>query len=114
MYSKENNSSSEEKYESESCSDYRLFMAIDNQQIEEEEFVVDLEAELIRALTELRKVRKKHYALKEEMKHLKVETLKSNKMTNETKTLIIDLKIKLEEARLDEEVLNNMIMEKGI
>jgi len=115
LYSKENNSSFEEEYESDNCSDYRLLVAIDIQnkeQIKEEDVIGDLEAELISALIELRKVRKKHHALKEEMKCLKTKTLKSDKLTDETRPLIIDLKVKLEEKRLTEEVLNNMIMEK--
>ena len=79
-------------------------MTIENQNndlTEEEEGEVDLEAELVSALSELRKTRRECKHLKEKTKNLEDELLKSNK-------LIIDLKIRLEEARVTEEAINKL------
>ena len=74
-------SDSSEIDESDVSSDIRLFMAVENQNdefIEEEEGEVDLEAELVSALTELRKVRRECKYFKEENENLKNELQKSN------------------------------------
>ena len=58
-------------------------MAIENQNdefIEEEEGEVDLEAELVSALTELRIVRRECKHFKEEIENLENELQKSNKL----------------------------------
>ena len=90
-------------------------MAVENQNnefIEEEEGEVDLEAELVSAFTELRKVRRECKHFKEENESLENELQKSNKLIESTKIMIIDLKLKIEEARLTEEALNNLLVEK--
>jgi chromosome segregation ATPase len=90
-------------------------MAIENQNDkvnEEEEGEVDLEAELVSALTELRKVRRECKHFKEEIKNLENEIQKSNKLIESTETMIIDLNLKTEEARVTEEALNNLLVEK--
>ena len=89
-------------------------MAVENQNdeiIEEEEGEVDLETELVSALTELRKVRRECKHFKEEIENLENELQKSNKMIESTEIMIIDLKLKIEEAILTEEALNNLLVE---
>ena len=83
-----------------------------NELTEEEEGEVDLEAELVSALSELRKTRRECKHLKEETKNLEDELLKSNKLIESTEIMIIDLKIKLEEARVTEEALNKLLAKK--
>ena len=90
-------------------------MAIENQNDkvnEEEEGEFDLEDELVSSLTELRKVRREIKHFKEEIKNLENEIHKSNKLIESTKTMIIDLKLKTKEARVTEEALNNLLVEK--
>jgi chromosome segregation ATPase len=90
-------------------------MAIENHNdkfSEEEEGEVDLEAELVRALTELRKVRKECKHFNEEIKNIENEIQKSNKLIESTETMIIDLNIKTEEARVTKEAINNLLVEK--
>ena len=104
-----NDSDSSDIDGSDESSDIRLFMALDNQNekfIEEEEVEVDLEAKLVSALTELRRTRREYKSLKEETKKLENDLQESSKLIESTGTMIIDLKVKLEEARLTEEALN--------
>ena len=71
-----------------------------------------MEAELVSALTELRKVRRECKHFKEEIKNLENELHKYNKLIESTEYMIIDLKLKTEEARVTEEALNNFLVEK--
>ena len=71
-----------------------------------------MEAELVSSLTELRKVRRECKHFKEEIKNLENEIQKSNKLIESTETMIIDLNLKTEEARVTEEALNNLLVEK--
>ena len=90
-------------------------MTVENQNnelTEEEEGEVDLEAELVSALSELRKTRRECKHLKEETKNLEDELLKSNKLIEITEIVIIDLKIRLEEARVTEEAINKLLTKK--
>ena len=92
-------------------------MAVENQndefiEEEEEEGEVDLEAELVSALTELRKVRRECKHFKEEIGNIENELQKSNKLIESTEIMIINLKLKIEEARLTKESLNNFLIEK--
>ena len=97
-------SDSLETYESDVSSNIRLFMAVGNQNDEfiEEEGEFDLEAELVSALTKLRKVRRECKHFKEEIENIENELQKSNKFIESTEIMIIDLKLKIEEARLTE------------
>ena len=71
-----------------------------------------MEAELVSALNELRKVRRECKHFKEEIKNLENEIHKSNKLIESTATMVIDLKLKTKEARVTEEALNNLLVEK--
>ena len=71
-----------------------------------------MEAELVSALTELRRVRRVCKNFKEEIKNLENELHKSNKLIERTGIMIIDLKLKTKEARVTEEALNNFLVEK--
>ena len=68
-----NNSESSNIVESDESSYIRLFMAMENQNdelIEEEEGEVDLEVELVSALSELKKVRRECKQFKREIENL--------------------------------------------
>ena len=56
---------------------------------------MDLEEELISALSELKKERKKNNKLKEELNKMK-ESIQASINPEETKKVVIDLKVKLE------------------
>ena len=71
-----------------------------------------MEDELVSALTELRKVRRECKHFKEEIENLENELHKSNKLIESTGIMIIDLKLKIEEAILTQEALNNLLVEK--
>ena len=59
---------------------------------------MDLEAELISALSELKKERNKNKQLKEELSKTKESIQGSN--LEETKKVFMDLKVKLEESKM--------------
>ena len=101
--------------ESDDQSDENLFMALENQKDqseEEEDGEVDLEAELVSALCDLRRERKECRHLKRNVKELEDEFKKSNDSFESTKAMMSELKLKLEEARITEESLNKLIMVK--
>ena len=81
---KEDNNSSDHDIDSDSDLEKVLFMAIDTKEIldnhegSEEEGEVDLEGELISALEELDKERKKNKLLKKELNKIKESTQDSN------------------------------------
>jgi hypothetical protein len=104
-----------------------LFMGIETQdniskntfEIEENfevEGEVDLEEELISALDELRKYKKKNKLLRgqllefEEAQQLREKEV--SKTIKESEKIIIDLKTQLQEAKRNEEVLNKQLNEK--
>jgi hypothetical protein len=107
LYSREDSSSSDEDNDSDSDSERVLFMAMETQEetLEndkenyEEEGEVDLEAELISALSDLRRERKKNKSLKEELIKLKEGSQNPNKNFEEVQQIIINLKVQLEEAK---------------
>ena len=70
----------------------------------EEEGEVNLEGELISALCDLKNERKKNKHLKEELSKMK-ESIKDSINPEETKKVLIDIKVKLEEAKMIEETL---------
>jgi hypothetical protein len=110
-----NNSESSDIDESDEISDIILFMAMKNQNdelIEEEEGEVDLEAELVSALSELKKVRRECKQFKREIDKLEFELQKSNGLIECTEIMLVDLKLKIEEARVTEEALTKMLAEK--
>ena len=69
---------------------------------EEEEGEVDLEAQLVSALSELRKVRRECKHFKREIENLEFELQKSNGLIDSTEIMVVELKIKIEEARVTE------------
>ena len=73
---------------------------------------MDLEAELVSALCDLRRERKECRHLKRNVKELEDELKKSNDSFESTEAMMIELKLKLEEARITEESLNKLIMVK--
>jgi hypothetical protein len=68
---------------------------------------VDLEAELISALSDLKRERRKNKSLKEELIKLKEGSQNPNKNSEEVQQIIINLKVQLEEAKVIEETLKN-------
>ena len=62
---------------------------------------MDLEAELISALEELNKERKKNKLLKKELSKIK-ESTQDSTISEEIKKAFMDLKVKLEEAKMIE------------
>jgi hypothetical protein len=78
---------------------------------EEEEGEVDLEAELINVLSEVKRERKKNKYLKEELIKLK-EGSQNYENSEEVQQIIINLKVQLEEAKVIEETLKNQLEEK--
>jgi uncharacterized protein YigA (DUF484 family) len=76
----------------------------------EEEGEVDLEAELINTLSELKRERKKNKSLKEEL--IKLKEGSQNPNSEEVQQMIMNLKFQVEEARRIEETLKNQLEEK--
>jgi hypothetical protein len=119
LYSKDDSSSSDEDDDSDNDSRRLLFMVLDTQDetIEnnegeyEEEGEVNLEEELIGALSDLRITKKKNNSLKEELSKLKEGFQNPSKNYEEAKQAIIDLKIHLEEAKVIKETLNRQLGE---
>ncbi len=73
-------------------------MALDNQEDrseEEEECEVDLEAEMVSALCELRKERKGCRYLKRNIKDPECELQKSNDLVETNEAMVIDLNLKI-------------------
>jgi hypothetical protein len=104
-----------ESGESDDSSNVQLFMAMekqDDQSGEEEEGEIDLEVELVSALSELRKVRRECKHFKREIENLEFELQKSNGLIESTEIMVVDLKLKIEEARVTEEALTKMLAEK--
>ena len=77
----------------------------------EEEGEVDLEAELVSALEELQKERKKNKLLKKELSILK-EEIHNSTSSKELKQAYLDLKVQWEEAQVIEESLRKQLEEK--
>jgi hypothetical protein len=77
--------------------------------IPEEEGEFDLRAELISALEELRKERKKNKSLKAE---LKMKEGSQNSNSEEIEQMITSLKIQIEEDKRIEEILRSQLEEK--
>ena len=77
----------------------------------EEQGEVNLEGELISALCDLEKERNKNKQLKEELSKMK-ESIQDSINPEETKKVFIDLKFKLEKARMIEETLRKQLEEK--
>jgi hypothetical protein len=110
-----NNSESSGIDESDEILDIRLFMDMENQNdklIEEEEGEVDLEAKLVSALFELKKVRRECKQFKREIDKLEFELQKSNGLIESTEIMLVELKFKIEEARVTEEAITQMLAEK--
>ena len=98
LYSKEDSSSSDED-DSDNDSRKVLFVAFEeNIEINEDkrakEGEVNLEGELISALCDLKKQRKKNKQLKEEYSKMK-ERIQDSINPKETKKVFIDIKVKL-------------------
>ena len=72
---------------------------------------MDLEGELISALSELKKERKKNKQLKEELNKMK-ESVQASINPQETKKVFMDLKVELEEAKMIEETSRKQLEEK--
>ena len=92
-------------------------MAIDTKEIiddhdeSEEEGEVDLEAELISALEELHKERKKNKLLKKELSRIR-EDIQDSTSSKELKQAYLDLKVQWEDAQVIEESLRKQLEEK--
>ena len=116
LYSKENNNSSDDDSDSDNDSEKVLFFAMDAKEVtidhdeSEEEGEVNLEAELINALKELRKERKKNKLLEKELGQVKESTQNITTLGEERKSFM-DLKAKLEEAKVNEESLREQLEE---
>jgi hypothetical protein len=126
FYTEENNNSSEESEEEEESE--HLFMGIETQNnhtkntfdIEEEnsevEGEVDLEAELISALDELRKYKKKNKLLRGQLLEFEqaqqTREKEVSKTIKESEKIIIDLKTQLQEVKRNKEILNEQFKEK--
>ena len=72
---------------------------------------MDLEGEMISALEELNKERKKNKLLKKELSKIK-ESTQDSTISEEIKKAFMDLKVKLEEAKMIEESLRKQLEEK--
>jgi hypothetical protein len=116
FYSKEDRSNSsdteEEEYEPDTIQDEKLLMALEQHKYDQEkkdtkecEVVVDMEGELISALEEISRLKKKNRLRKEQ---LQIYKEKYNEISEE----IVILKIQLEEDKRREEILMNQIKEK--
>jgi len=101
LYSKGDINSFDDDSDSDNDLEKVPFMEIDTKEIHdknegsEEEEEVDLEGELISALEELEKERKKNKPLKKELSKIKESTQDSTN-SEETKKAFMDLKVKLE------------------
>jgi hypothetical protein len=118
LYSKENSSSSDMSEDDETNF---LFMGIetqnkaidDNEENFEVEGEVDLEGELISALEELRKYKKRNKSLREQL--LEYEGKQKSKerevsiTIKESKQVVIELKTQLQEAKIIEEVISKQL-----
>jgi hypothetical protein len=82
----------------------------ENEEIPEVEGEFDLEGELISALEELRRYRRKNKSLKEQLLDYKEEQKSReeevSKSIKKTKQIIVDLKTQLQEAKRIEEILS--------
>ena len=93
-------------------------MAIDTKEVtndhdeSEEEGEVDLEVELISALEELHKERKKNKLLKKELSRIR-EDIQDSTISKEVKQAYLDLKVQQEKAKVIEESLRKQLEEKG-
>jgi hypothetical protein len=111
-YSKEDSSSSNEDDDSDNDLENIIFMYFENDVEDyEEEGEVDLEAELIDSLRKLNNERKKSKSLKEELHKMK-ESSQSHKSEND-QYIILKLKVKVEEAKMIEEILRIQVEVKG-
>ena len=72
---------------------------------------MDLEGELINALEELNKERKKNKLLKKELSRIR-ESTQDSTIPEEVKQAYLDLKVKLEEAKMIEESLRKKLEDK--
>jgi hypothetical protein len=63
-------------------------------------------------LSELKKVRRECKQFKREIESLDQELQKSNNFIENNEIMLVDLKLKIEEARVTEEALNNILTEK--
>ena len=72
---------------------------------------MDLEAEFISALCDLRKARKKNKLLKEEVRELKEKAQNTNKVPKEVYHAIVNLMVQLEESKRIEEALAEQLKE---
>ena len=71
-----------------------------------------MEVELVSAFSELKKVRRECKQFKREIESLEQEIQKSNNLIESTEIMLVDLKLKIEEARVTEETLNNILTKK--
>lgn len=115
LYSREDSSSSDE--DNSDCDSRKVLFMEFEEQIEnneddsEEEGEVDLEGELITALDELERERKKNKQLMKELSK-KRESIQDSINPEEKKEVFIDIKVKLEEANMIEEILTKQLEEK--
>jgi chromosome segregation ATPase len=88
----------------------------ENEEIPEVEGEVDLEGELISALEELRRYRRKNKSLKEQLLDYKEEQKSReeevSKSIKKTEQIIVDLKTQLQEAKRIEEILSKRLNDK--
>ena len=116
IYSKENNNSYDDDSNSDNDSEKVIFFAMDANEdtIDHDEFEeegeVDLEVELISALEELHKERKKNSLLKKELSRIREDTQNAT-MSEEVKQAYLDLKVHLEEAKIIKESLRKQLEE---
>jgi hypothetical protein len=75
---------------------------------------MNIETELINALSDLRIARKKNKSFKEELSKLKEGFQNPCKNFEEAEKTIIDIRIRLEEAKLIEETLKRQLEENKI
>ena len=118
FYSKEdNNSFDDDDSDSDNESERVLFLAMDAKEVveehdeSEEEGKVDLDAELVSALEELDKARKKNKLLKKELSRIRKD-IQDSTYSKELKQAHLDLKVQWEEAKVIEESLRKQLEEK--
>jgi hypothetical protein len=98
LYSREESFSSDEDDDRDNESNNVIFMEFENDEENyEEEGEVDIEAEIIIALSELRRERKKNKSLKEELINLNEDSQNPN---SKDQQMIMKLNIQVEEARM--------------
>ncbi|XP_057851906.2 uncharacterized protein LOC131062296 [Cryptomeria japonica] len=105
------------KSEEENQNDEILFMAVEDTQEEEEYFdevEVDLEQELISALNEIKKLKKKNQNLKQLLQEENNKFSKKSMALEAAKKMVADLIIQSEEARKTKEELRKQIKEKEL